>query len=84
MASQINVFENQHISDEVKKADDKVKKTITDILTAKQNSLLHNKSVLDDLETEASYFREKDCYLDSWLLFSSILVLLLEAQINYT
>ena len=68
MTSQIHDLKNQHISDEVKKVDDKVKKNITDILTAK-NSLLHNKSVLDDLEREASYFRGKDYYLNSWLLF---------------
>ena len=43
-------------ADEVKKIDDKVKKNITDINTAKK-SLLHNKSVLDDLEREASFSR---------------------------
>ena len=29
----------------------------------------HNKSVLDDLEREVSYFRGKDYYLNSWFLF---------------
>ena len=68
LTSQINDLKNQYVPDEIKKVDDKVKKNITDILTAK-NSLLHNKSVLDDLEREASYFRGKDYYLNSWLLF---------------
>ena len=56
MTSQLNDLKIQHIADEVKKGDDKVKKNITDIVTAK-NSLLHNKSVLDDLEREASFNR---------------------------
>ena len=53
---QINDLKNQHISDEVKKVDDKVKKNITDILNAK-TSLEHSKSVIDDLEKEASFNR---------------------------
>ena len=40
----------------LKKVDDKVKKNITDILNAK-TSLEHNKSVIDDLEREASFNR---------------------------
>ena len=56
MTSQLNDLKSQHIADEVKKVDDKVKKNITDILTNK-TSLTHNKSVLDDLEREASFNR---------------------------
>ena len=56
VTSQLNDLKSQHIADEVKKVDDKVKKSITDIVTAK-NSLLHNKSVLDDLEREVSFNR---------------------------
>ena len=56
MTSQLNDLKSQHIAYEVKKVDDKVKKNITDIATAK-NSLLHNKSVLHDLEREASFNR---------------------------
>ena len=56
MTSQLNDLKSQHIVDEVKKVDDKVKKNITDIVTAK-NSLLHSKSVLDDLERKASFNR---------------------------
>ena len=56
LTSQLNDLKNQHIADEVKKVDDKVKKNITYIATAK-NSLLHNKSVQDDLEREASFNR---------------------------
>ena len=56
MISQLNDLKSQHIADEVKKVDDKAKKNITDIATAK-TSLEHNKSVLDDLEREASFNR---------------------------
>ena len=56
MTSQLNDLKSTHIADEVKKVDDKVKKNIADIVTAK-NSLLHNKSVQDDLEREASFNR---------------------------
>ena len=56
LTSQLNNLKSTHIADEVKKVDDKVKKNITDIVTAK-NSLLRNKSVLDDLEREASFNR---------------------------
>ena len=56
MTSQLNDLKSQHIADEVKKVDDKVKKNITDILNAK-TSLEHNKSVIDDLEREASFNR---------------------------
>ena len=68
MTSQINDLKNQHISDEVKNVDDKVKKNIIDILSFK-SSLDQEKSTIDDFEREASYFRGKDYYLDSWLLF---------------
>ena len=69
MASQLNDLKSTHIADEVKKVDDKVKKNITDIVTAK-NSLLHNKSVLDDLEREVS-FNKGFCYYNqqSYFLF---------------
>ena len=56
MASQLNDLKSTHIADEVKKDDDKIKKNITEIITAK-NSLLHNKSVLDELVREASFNR---------------------------
>ena len=69
MTSQLNDLKSTHIADEVKKVDDKVKKNITDIVTAK-NSLLHNKSVLDDLEREASYNRGfYYCNKQSYFLF---------------
>ena len=54
LTSQLNDLKSQHIAGDVKKVDDKVKKTFTDFVTAK-NSLLHNKSVLDDFEREASF-----------------------------
>ena len=53
MTSQLNDLKSQHIADEVKKVDDKVKKNITDILNTK-TSLEHNKSVIDDLERSSS------------------------------
>ena len=69
MTSQLSDLKNQHIADEVKNFDDKVKKNITDIVTAK-NSLLHNKSVLDDLEREA-HFNKRFYYYSqqSYFLF---------------
>ena len=68
MTIQLKDLKSQHIADEVKKVDDKIKKNIIDIATAK-NSLLHNKSVLDDLEREANfnrgfyYYNQKSCFL---------------------
>ena len=56
MTSHLNDLKSQHIADEVKKVDDKVKKNITDILNA-TTSLDHNKSVIDDLEREVSFNR---------------------------
>ena len=71
LTSQINDLKNQHISDEVKKVDDKVTKNITDILTNK-TSLTHNKSVLDDLEREASFNKRFYYYnQESYFLFES-------------
>ena len=69
LTSQLNDLTSQHIADEVKKVDDKVKKNITDIVTAK-NSLLHNKSVLDDLERVASFNRGFYYYNQSTILLS--------------
>ena len=69
LTSQLNDLKNQHISHEVKKVDDKVKKNITDILTNK-TSLEHSKSVIDDLEREASFKREFYYYnQQSYFLF---------------
>ena len=56
LTSPLNDLKSQHIADEEKKIDDKAKKNSTDILNAK-NALLHDKSVLDDLEREASFNR---------------------------
>ena len=67
----LNDLKSQHIADEVKKVDDKVKKNITDFVTAKK-FLLHNKSVLDDLEREASFNRGFYYYnQQSYFLFES-------------
>ena len=46
----------------------KLKKDITDILSFK-SSLDQQKSTIDDLERETSYFRGKNYYLNSWQLF---------------
>ena len=71
MTSQLNDLKSQHIADEVKKVDDKLKKNITDILNAKA-SLEHNKSVIDDLEREASFNRGSYYYnQQSYFLFES-------------
>ena len=55
MTSQLNDLKSTHIADEVKKTDDNTKKNSTDIPNAK-TSLENNKSVIDDLEREASFF----------------------------
>ena len=52
LTSQLNDLKSQHIADEVKKVDDKLNKNFTDIICNK-NSLVHNKSVIDDLERAA-------------------------------
>ena len=71
LESQLNDLKNQYIADEVKKVDDKVKKNITDILNTK-TSLEHNKSVIDDLEREASFTRGFYYYnQQSYFLFES-------------
>ena len=71
LASHLNDLKSQHIAEEVKKNDDQVKKNITDIVTAK-NSLLHKKSVLDELEREASFNRGFYYYNQQfYLLFES-------------
>ena len=64
--SKINDLKDQHISDEVKKVNDKVKKNITDISNFK-SPLDQEKSTIDNLEREISYFRGKDYYFNSWL-----------------
>ena len=46
----------------------KLKKCITDTLNF-NSSLDQKKSTIDDLERKISYFRGKDYYLNSWLLF---------------
>ena len=68
------------MSDEVKNVDNKVKKNITNLLSFK-SSLDQEKSTIDDLEREISYFRGKDYYLNSWLLFKRFL---LQEQIHHT
>ena len=56
LTSQLNDLKSQYMADDVKKVDDKVKKNITNIVTAK-TYLEHNKSIIDDLEREASFNR---------------------------
>ena len=70
LTSQLNDLKSQHIADEIKKVDDKVKKNINGIVNAK-TSLEQNKSVIDYLEREASfsrgfyYYTQKSCFLFS-------------------
>ena len=56
MTSQLNSLKNTHISDEMKKVDDKVKENVTDVLGFK-SSLDQEKSTIDDLERETSFNR---------------------------
>ena len=69
LTSQINDFKRQPISDEVKKVYDKVKINTSDILNFK-TSLEQEKSTIDDLERETSFFRGS-CYFNqqSYLIY---------------
>ena len=81
--SKINDLKDQHISDEVKKVNDKVKKNITDISNFK-SPLDQEKSTIDNLEREISYFRGKDYYFNSWYRLNLLLIHLQQEQIHYT
>ena len=82
MTSQLNSLKNQHISDEIKKVDDKVKKNVTDILNFK-SSLDPEKSAIDDLEREASFNRGFYCYnQQSYLLFEGKISSFVKTSIN--
>ena len=70
MTSQLNHLKSQHIAHEVKKVDYKVKKNITYILSNK-TSLVHNKSVIDDLENTAQSFYGHHYYNNSWVVFKT-------------
>ena len=77
LASQLNDLKNQRISDEVKKVNDKVVKNTSDIL--KYKALDHNKSVIDDLEREASFSRGFYYYIQqSYFLYEQNLNRLVE------
>ena len=62
LTSQLNDLKSQHVADEVRKIDDKTKKNSSDIVRSK-NALEHNKSVINDLEREASFNRGFYYYL---------------------
>ena len=57
LTSQLNDLKSQHIADEVKKVDDKVKKNITDILGF-ESRLKQKEDTLNDSEREASFLEE--------------------------
>ena len=65
--SKVNDLKSTHIADEVKKVDGKVTKNISDILNYK-TSLEHNKSLINDLEREAS-FNRGFCYYTQQFYF---------------
>ena len=56
MTSQLNDLKRQNIADEIKKIDDKTKKSSTDILGF-ESRLKQKEDTLSDLEREASFFR---------------------------
>ena len=66
--SKINDLKDTHIADDIKKIDEKVKKNITDILKNK-SSVVHHKSVIDDLERGAQSFYGDQYYNNAWLIF---------------
>ena len=70
MTSRIKDLKNQHISDEDKNVDDKVKKNTTDILSVK-SSLDQEKSTIDNLERAVRSFYGEQYYNKSWLVFKA-------------
>ena len=71
LTSQLNDLKSQHIADEVKKVDDKVTKNSTNILGF-ESRLKQKEDTLNDLEREASFFRES-CYFNqqSYLIYEA-------------
>ena len=67
MTSQLNSLNNTHIADEIKKVDDNVKKKSF----SNKTSLVHNKSLIDDLERAAQSFYGDQYYNNSWLVFKT-------------
>ena len=61
LTSRINDLKNQHVPNEIKKVDDKVKKNTTDILSFK-SSLDQEKSTIDDLERCVQSFYGEQYY----------------------
>ena len=71
MTSQLNDLKSQHITDEVKKVDDKATKNSTDFLGF-ESRLNQKEDTLKDLEREASFFRGSYYYnQNSYFLFES-------------
>ena len=69
MTSQLDDLKSNHIADEVKKVDDKVKKNSTDILGF-ESRLKQLEDTLNDLEKEASFFRcSYDFNQQSYLIY---------------
>ena len=68
LTSQLNDLKSQHIADEVNKIDDKTKKNGIDILGFRSR-LKQKEDLRTDLEREARFFRGKDYFLNSWLVF---------------
>ena len=67
MTSQLNSLNSTHIADEIKKVDDNGKKKSF----SNKTSLVHNRSVIDDLERAAQSFYGDQYYNNSWLAFKT-------------
>ena len=69
LANRLNDLKNTHISDEIKKVDDKLKKNSSDILGYKSGSK-QKEDLINDLERHAYFFRGDYYYnQQTYLLF---------------
>ena len=71
LTSQLNDLKSQHIADEVKKVDDKVTKTSSDIF-AFESRLKQKEDLTADLDRQTSFFRgEYYCNRPTYLLYET-------------
>ena len=83
MTSQLSDLKSQHITDEVKKVDDKVIKNSTDIFGF-ESRLKQKKDNLNDLEREASFFRGSYYYNQNfYFLFEQELIMIVTILICF-
>ena len=65
LESKLSELRSQRIADEVKKVDDEVTKNSSDVLGF-ESRLRQKEDLTTELEREASFFKGKNYYLNSW------------------